>query len=351
MSAQSRSMFWLFQLGGWMLFWGTMVVAGLSQWAMGFTLAHKTFLAVPGFTLSLLLREIFRFAARRAVPVPVLVAASLPLSWAGAAVWMAIHNLLLGIYMGTPSAWSRFPDFNNAMYYAVVLLAWCLLYFGIQIYLAHQRDRERLAAAESLAQAARLRALRLQLDPHFLFNSLNGISTLIAEGRNGEADAMLGRLGDFLRMTLEAPEASEVPLKTEIEFTRRYLEIERARFGERLRVDIDVADATANALVPVMILQPLVENAVRHAVQLRPGGGSIVIASARDERWLTLRVDDDGPGLDAAAQKRIGIGIANTRDRLEQLYGAECEMRFDRGVLGGLSVFLRFPFRAAGAEA
>src|SRR5437868_3250014 len=127
-------------------------------------------------------------ASRRGAPLPFLVGAALPLSWAAAAGWMAVHNLLLALYTSPVTAWRRFPDFNNAIYYAVVLLAWSLLYFGVQMYLAHERDRERLRAAESLAQAARLRALRLQLDPHFLFNALNSISTLIAEGENDAAN-------------------------------------------------------------------------------------------------------------------------------------------------------------------
>ncbi len=341
--------FWAFQLGGWSLFWGTMVVAGLSQWPLGFTLMRKSFLTLPGFAVSLAMREMYRAAGRRGAGVPLLVAVSFPLSWGAAAVWMAIHNLLLALYVTPAVAWRRFPDFNNAIYYAVVLLAWSLLYFGVQTWLAQERDRRRLREAESMAQAAMLRALRLQLDPHFLFNALNAISTLIAEGRNGDASRMLSRVGDFLRMTLDAPGAPAVTLATEIEFAQRYLDIEQVRFGERLRVDFQVDPATSGALVPVMILQPLVENAVRHAVEVRPAGASIAISSAREEQWLTLRVADDGPGLGVTAPVRVGVGLSNTRERLERLYGSECELRVASAVDGGVAVLLRLPFQTVGA--
>src|SRR5262249_53523699 len=151
-----------------------------------------------------------------------------------------------------------FPDFANTIYFFFVLLCWSALYFGIPAYRALGHERERLLRAEARAHEARLAALRLQLNPHFLFNALNAVSTLVADGRPTEANRMLARPPDFLPATLDRRDAAEVPLFEELEFTRQYLDIELVRFGERLRVDLDVDPAARGALVPPMILQPLV---------------------------------------------------------------------------------------------
>jgi len=345
--AARTSLFWIFQCGGWALFWGAMVIAGLSQWPLGFTFAYKSSLTLLGFGCSLLLRSGFRLLRSRSVPLPAMVIAALPLSYAMAAIWMAASNFVLARLLRHPAL---FPDFTNAIYYSFVLLAWSVLYFGVQAYIGQEAGRVRLREAELLAHEARLRALRLQLNPHFLFNALNAVSTLIAEERNADANRMLSSLADFLRMTLEAPEADEVPLETEMAFARRYLEIEKIRFGERLRVEIRVEPAAVAALVPSMILQPLIENAIRHAVASSAGGGSVGIAVSREEGWLRVRVDDDG-NAEESLHAGHGIGLSNTRGRMAQLYGAAGEVRLSPRQPGGMTVSLRFPFRSAAAEA
>jgi LytS/YehU family sensor histidine kinase len=351
--ARRGSLFYLLQIGGWGSFGAAMIVAGLSQWAVDDTLVRKSSLTLLGFLASTLLRLPYRALRRRNIPLPLCAAAALPLSFVAAGGWMALHNVVINAYVRRIAPLAGFPDFLNTIYYFFVLFAWSLLYLGIKAQLDHAADsaadRERLLRAELLARQASLRALRFQLNPHFLFNALNGISTLIAEGRAGEANAMLASFSSFLRHTLDRPDVEEVPLGEEIDCARRYLDIERIRIGDRLRVDIDVAPSAAGALVPAMILQPLIENALRHAVHPRREGGSISVTAGRDEAWLTLGVHDDGPGL-PDPRPAGGIGLSNTASRLETMYGAGSALAFSRSALGGLAVSLRLPFRTMAGE-
>jgi two-component sensor histidine kinase len=346
-----KSLFWILQLGGWGLFGAGMFVAGVSHWPVAYTAIAKSSLTLFGFAMSLVLRALYLALARRRAPLLAQAAAAIPLSFGAAGVWMAAHNLVLAAWAawqrGAPSlAWRGFPNFVNTIYYFFVLTAWSVLYFGVQAYLDLQDERERLLRAESLAHEARLRALRLQLNPHFLFNTLNAISTLVADARTAEANRMLSRLSDFLRSTLERTETSEIPLSEEIDFACRYLEIEEVRFGDRLRVEISVAPEAEPALVPPLILQPLVENAVRHAILPRETGGSISIVAAREQDWLTVGVHDDGKGAaETAADKGRGVGLANTRQRLAELYGSRAELSLSPSARGGLAVSIRVPFR------
>ncbi len=182
------------------------------------------------------------------------------------------------------------------------------------------RERRSLELEGSLAQS-RLDALKMQLQPHFLFNALNSIAELVHKDANA-ADEMLGALSDLLRLTLETTGQQELPLRRELEFVESYLAIEHIRFGDRLRFEFRIAPDTRDALVPTFLLQPLVENAVRHGLEPRAGPGMLTITSARDGAALHLRVADNGRGLAPDAPVREGVGISNTRARLRELYGA-----------------------------
>jgi two-component system, LytTR family, sensor kinase len=347
-----RAQFWALQVGGWGLFWAGMVLAGLTHWSLGFTLVFKTLLAVGGLLVTSLLRLAYRGLSRTGLPYGGVVASTLPLSWLTAGAWMAANNeltarLLTPSFGGSGLTPGPFPDFGNTVYYTFLLLAWSALYFGIQAYLDLLAGRRRLHRAEELARQARLEALRLQLQPHFLFNTLNSISTLIAEGRGADANRMLSRLADFLRLTLEAPSAPEASLGAEIELARRYVEIEEVRFGERLRLDLEVEPECQEARVPAMLLQPLVENAVRHAVALRSEGGRIVLGARRRAGALEIDVEDDGPGFPAAVEPGAGVGLANCRHRLAQLYGGAARLELGSGRLGGARVRIRLPLAGA----
>jgi LytS/YehU family sensor histidine kinase len=198
--------------------------------------------------------------------------------------------------------------------------------------------------ATELVQA-RLQALRMQLNPHFLFNTLNTISALIHENPDA-ADRMIVRLSELLRRTLDRGDVQEVPLREELEFLRSYLDIEQMRFPDRLTVTFDIEPKTQELLVPQLILQPLVENALRHGILPREEAGRVEI-SARvvDGQHLELKVRDDGSGLPAAngSPGREGIGLQNVRSRLAQLYGAAQQLEIGNASTGGVEARIRIP--------
>ncbi|MEP6692120.1 MAG: histidine kinase, partial [Gemmatimonadaceae bacterium] len=191
---------------------------------------------------------------------------------------------------------------------------------------------------------ARLDALRVQLNPHFLFNALNAISTLVVDGRATEAASMIARLADLLRSTLERPDGDEVPARVELDLVRRYLDIEQVRLGHRLQVEVAVGAGAMNGRVPSLLLQPIVENAVRHAIAPREEGGRIVVTATRVDGRLCLSVDDDGAGLAAARPNGTGIGVANTRERLAHRYGAHQQFALEQSPLRGLRVRIELPY-------
>ena len=216
-------------------------------------------------------------------------------------------------------------------------------------------ERERAAAAYQLRASqlegqlarAQLDALKMQLHPHFLFNTLNSISALIHEDPEA-ADVMVSRLSDFLRLVLENAGAQEVPLKDEVRFLDRYLDIQRTRFRERLRAEVSCDPETLDARVPNLLLQPLVENAIRHAVEPRAGGGAVRVRAVRAGSRLALEVRDDGPGLSCTRANGTGVGLANTRARLQRLYGADHDIHLENDPAGGLVLSISLPFRADG---
>ncbi len=233
---------------------------------------------------------------------------------------------------------------QNFLFYVLLLgIAHAVLYYG--------RYRERERAAERLAAGlteARLQALKMQLQPHFLFNTLNAISALIpAEAK--PARRMVARLGDLLRIALEHEETQEVTLREELAFLEPYLEIEQARLEDRLTVVMEIAPEALDAHVPHLMLQPLVENAIRHGIapRIEPGRVEISATSGADDRFLHLEVRDDGPGLgrDNQARTRKGVGLPNIQSRLEQLYDGEHRFELENHPEGGLVVRIALPFR------
>jgi sensor histidine kinase YesM len=225
--------------------------------------------------------------------------------------------------------------------YWVILFAWLSLdYYG------KYRDRElRASQLETRLAEAKLEALRLQLNPHFLFNTLNSISSLMYSDV-AAADAMMARLSELLRLSLDAGPSQEVPLRQELELLERYIEIQRIRFEDRLRVTVEVEGGVLDARVPAFSLQPLVENAIRHAIAPRPGGGRLDITARRDDGRLRISLADDGPGLPAEGF-REGVGLSNTRARLREIYGSEHSLELAPRGSGGVLVTLSIPYRAA----
>jgi len=214
-------------------------------------------------------------------------------------------------------------------------------------YLYYTRYREgEVRAAQLAAQLAQaqLQALRMQLHPHFLFNTLNAISTLVHKDPE-LADRMIARLSDLLRLTLENVGVQEVRLAKELEFLEKYLDIERTRFADRLEIHMEIAPETLDAGAPYLILQPLVENAIRHGIAPRAERGRIAIEAHRREGRLVISVTDDGPGIASPGNRKDGVGISSTRARLARLYGADHRFELSQGGVGGLVVTLELPFR------
>ena len=232
------------------------------------------------------------------------------------------------------------------------LMAYTTL-LGLSYALHYSRESQARAVKEAQLETrlveARLRTLQAELQPHFLFNTLHAISSLVHTNPDG-ADRMISRLSDLLRLTFDRSGAPRVSLQEELEFLQKYLEIEQTRFQDRLTVRFDIDPETLDAEVPRLILQPLVENAIKHGVSPKPGPGLVQISTRRRGQNLWIEVSDNGVGLSAGARARLrsGVGLSNTRDRLECLYGADHRIQFSDETKG-LAVSLEIPFKQAPA--
>jgi hypothetical protein len=278
-----------------------------------------------------------------------------PLHLAATLVVGFTHTLMM---WGSRSAayrllgWGRFEygdmRYRFPMEYQKQFVLYWLVYGAVAwlAYAGAARARElRTADLERRLAEARLSALKMQLNPHFLFNTLNMISSYVREDPD-RADAMIAHLSDFLRATLRHADVQEVPLSTELTFLGAYLEIMKARFQDRLGVCLEVPPDTTSALVPHLVLQPLVENSLAHC--LADGRGRIRVAAEREAGRLRLVVEDDGPGIvDPKAAFGKGVGLTNTRERLRALYGDAQRLELANRPEGGLRLLLDLPYRAA----
>jgi two-component system, LytTR family, sensor kinase len=232
---------------------------------------------------------------------------------------------------------------NGITYAAVVAVASTLRY--------QRRLRERdtrAARLEAELASAQVQALKMQLHPHFIFNTLHAVNVLIRENPTA-ATRVVTQLGDLLRLTLARAERAEVPLASELELLKLYLEIERTRFRDRLTIEYDIDPTTLQALVPDLILQPLAENAIRHGVSQTGGAASIYVRSRRDESWLVLEVADNGRGLPASRPDREGVGLGSTRRRLAAMYGSDQELSVGPLASDGTGCVARLRIRASSA--
>jgi signal transduction histidine kinase len=278
--------------------------------------------------------------------VHLLTCAILGLAHAG---WLAMWESLLNPWALTPGP-DPFPRIWLHKFYGG-LLSYVILY-GLILLVAHaMRSREQLtrqqtetARLNEQLSKAQLNALRRQIEPHFLFNTLNAIAGLVRERRNDDAVSMIAGLSDFLRRVVADSDRHQVPLAEELEFTQKYLDIQKARFVDRLQFSVDVPAELFQAQVPSLILQPMVENAVKHGIAKRVQGGAIRIAAAGANGTLTLRVYNDGPALPEGWEQRTsGIGILNVRTRLRSLYGEAFELTLHNQP-GGVEARVSVPY-------
>jgi two-component system, LytTR family, sensor kinase len=267
-----------------------------------------------------------------------------------AAAWIACLEVLLNPWALSPPPGPLLSHWLHKFYNG--LLSYVILY-GVILVVGYMLDsRERLARQQTETarlneqlSKAQLHALRRQIEPHFLFNSLNAIAGLVREKRNDAAVGMIAGLSDFLRRVVEVSDRQEVPLSEELDFARNYLDIQKMRFAERLQVSIDVPREFLGAQVPSLILQPMVENAVKHGIAKRVQGGAIRIHAFCSSRRLTLCVYNDGPSLPAGWDSgSSGVGLANVRTRLLQLYGNDFEFDMKNQNTSGVEVSVSVPF-------
>jgi two-component system, LytTR family, sensor kinase len=265
--------------------------------------------------------------------------------------WTAGFEVLLNPWADPsgPGTWSHltlFKFFSGLISYLVLYIA--ILGIGYALdsreRLAHQQT-ETARLNEQLSKA-QLSALRRQLEPHFLFNALNSIAGLIRENRNDAAVNMIAGLSDFLRHVVEDSNRQEVHLEEEIEHTQKYLEIQKVRFAERLALTVEIPSELLRSRVPSLILQPMVENAVKHGIARRAQGGEIRITALRSNGMLTLKVYNDGPGLATDYENTgSGVGISNARARLRGLYGDSFELKMQNQGSHGVEALVSVPFR------
>ena len=338
-------LFWILNISGWT---GYALAAWLGALAHEKPEAYFFVIlaaAVSGFIGTLPLRVLYRWVWSRSILM--LGAATLVACYVIAFAWQWLRNVLY--YDWVKNNWQ--PE--NLMDYVggvlgsfYIMLCWSGLYFGIKYYQQLQEQTEQTLKAVAAAHQAQLKMLRYQLNPHFLFNTLNAISTLILDGSNKTANLAVSRLSDFLRYTLESDPMRRVTLGSELDALDLYLEIEKVRFGDRLVIEKDIDERAAKGLVPSLILQPLIENAIKYAITPSEEGGTLRISARVQHGTLVMQLSDTGPGLGNGnnGHKSSGVGLRNTRERLQQLYGEEQAFTLAPNEPQGLTVTINIPF-------
>jgi two-component system LytT family sensor kinase len=300
---------------------------------------------------------VFRFSRRFPIELRPLNVRNLLLYFPALISFAGVHQLIqLAILWSITPPWrNKYPALIDCYrgYFAfgfyIDLIIALLIVIAVHALLYYQNFRASELAQSSLKTQlaqAQLRALKMQLHPHFLFNTLHSISSLVLEDPP-KANSMIARLGDFLRLTVDNSEQQLVTLKEETEFLRCYLDIEEVRFGDRLTVAFELEPQTLSAQVPHLILQPVVENAIQHAIAPRAAQGHINIEAKRLNSLLRVAISDSGPGISSNANSlgKKGVGLSNVRSRLQQIYGPDFRFELMNAGDGGLTVVIEIPFQ------
>ena len=336
--------FWMLQSAGWTGYLLLRVASGIAN-GLGLPFLIQVLVsAATGYSMTLVMAAAYRWFIRKS---PLVI-------WAGTLATVVVAVAAFSVI----DAWVftmvnegrnviQFDLFlGSAVLNALLLGGWSALYYSINFFLIAERQTLQLLKLEATASSAQLAMLRYQLNPHFLFNTLNSISTLVLLKQTDRANAMLGRLASFLRYTLVNEPEAQVTIEQEVETLKLYLDIEKMRFEERLRSRFDIDPRVAHARLPSLLLQPLVENAIKYAVTPQEEGAEIAVAARLNGERVQITVSDTGPGLNDATVRpsySTGVGIANIRDRLTQAYGPD--HRFDSGNApgGGFAVTVEIP--------
>lgn len=309
-------------------------------------LVPRLIVASCGVLFSLLILRIQRGVGRASLGKRILVAVALAL--AGSYFHAAVNVAVFGLFVG----FGQDPILVYLRDYALMGLDWFWFYSALSVMLLAltyaadlAESDDRIATLQGQAHAAQLKALRYQLNPHFLFNTLNSIAALIGKERSAEAEMMVESLSDFLRSTLAMDAGNEIPLGKEIELQSLYLEIEKARFPARLQVVIDVSPALQDALVPNLITQPLVENTIKYAVARSSERVNLAIVARDVDGRLSLTVSDDGGNADAPLQHGTRVGLRNVSERLHLHYGAAASLTAGPASGRGFSAEISMPLK------
>jgi len=342
--------FWILQSAGWSGYFFLRTLSNLGnarEWSMQLWsyVLHNAMLTAAGFSITLLMASAFRRLIRMT-----------PLyTWVGSIVLVVISAAGFSAIETWSFATFVDPDFRpeglrflGAILLTVsLLIAWSALYFSINYFLLLEEQSDRLLRLESQASNAQLAMLRYQLNPHFLFNTLNSISTLVLLKQTDRANAMLSRLSSFLRYTLVNESTGSVTVAQEVETLKLYLEIEKMRFEDRLRPHFQIEKSVEHAHLPSLLLQPLIENAIKYAVTPQEEGADISIEMRREADRVLITVSDTGPGMESATSRSLstGVGLANIRDRLAQAYGEDHRFETQSDINGGFRVFIEIPYK------
>jgi two-component system LytT family sensor kinase len=347
-AAASKRFFWPLQALGWLGYFILHFTAAMGDGKPLHYVTASLSVTACGFAVTSLLRLGYR--RLWGLSAPRMAAVAIGLLLAATLIQTKLYVAIVFRYCEDCEIRSIFGYlwyFASTFY---ILLSWSGLYFGIKFALQLQQQKETALRAQNAAHAAQIKMLRYQLNPHFLFNTLNAISTLVLDDQRDTAYRMVASLSAFLRRSLDSDPERPVALSQEVDALHLYLGIEQVRFGDRLRMVVDIEPAVRDALVPSLILQPLIENAIKYAVSKREEGGCIELLARLDGDMLDLHLRDDGPGFDEAGPAAVGhapVGLANTRERLRVLYGERQQLSVRNREPSGVEVHIRLPFQPA----
>lgn len=339
-------LFWLMHTGGWLGFVLIHYLSSLLHDLRDLFVIIIFLNAYAGWMFSIPLRYLYR-KIWNSTPLKIALTVLLASYFTGL-LWQIVKNI---------NYWEIYkhgyrPEFlihylKNSLFSFSIMLCWSVLYFGTKYYQMLQTEKQNVLKANSVAHQAQLKMLRYQLNPHFLFNTLNAISTLILVEDNKTANGMVTKLSEFLRYSLDKDPMKRVTLDNEIDALKLYLGIEKVRFEERLKIEINIASDCRQALVPSMILQPLAENSIKYAIAEREEGGTITVSVSRFGNDLLIELSDDGPGaniVDGNIFRDKGVGLANTRERLQALYPGNFSLVIAQNNPNGVKVNIRLPY-------
>ena len=353
----SNYQFWILQFVGW---FGLSLISFLSltlwynQQGAAY-IAHTILQSALGILVSWPLRWVFHYfwydsvVFRISAAIAGVIGCSL--------LWTILR---MTTFMAMTGEADLLSDFGGWLFGSILIfVCWVAFYHGVKYYQLLQHEHETLlmvaaenkeqqlrrSRAETIAHEAQLKMLRYQLNPHFLFNTMNAISALVQVKKSSTANSMIVQLSDFLRYSLDNDPIKRVSLEQELDALKMYLNIEQTRFGDRLQLEFDIQQEANVVLVPSLILQPLIENAIKYAVAPMEAGGKLTIAARLNAGFLEVDIADTGPGLEnlAVEQNSVGVGLRNTIDRLHEFYGDNYKFRLEHASPSGLKVCMRLP--------